>query len=268
VVDQLMSKLILPRRKVLLAAPSIIGLAKSSLAAWPGSGRIYPQSVCDPSFSLVTLLCHFDGTNGQTTFTDNSNTANTLTAVSATVDTATPKFGTGAGNFTTIAASRIGTGNNASFAPGSGQFTWEAWGYATSFNASTGVYVLFGNYAGSTLLTFDVAFVNGSFGLNYSLNGTSSLAVQAAFTPTLSTWVAYAVDRDASNVVRVYVNGAVVASATVSGAINSTIAQFWIGNDGNINRNFPGELDEMRFTKGLARYAGAYTPATAAFPNC
>jgi hypothetical protein len=30
---------------------------------------------------------------------------------------------------------------------------------------------------------------------------------------------------------------------------------------------FFGQLDDLRITKGVARYAGAFTPPTAAFPN-
>jgi hypothetical protein len=40
-----------------------------------------------------------------------------------------------------------------------------------------------------------------------------------------------------------------------------------IGNDGNLTRGFIGQIDEVRITKGVARYAGAFTPPTAAFPN-
>jgi len=38
-----------------------------------------------------------------------------------------------------------------------------------------------------------------------------------------------------------------------------------IGNDGNLNRGFIGQLDDVRITKGVARYAGAFTPPTGPF---
>jgi hypothetical protein len=61
----------------------------------------------DPHFSSVTLLCHFDGTNGSTSFTDSSASGHTLTSANgANVTTSSPKFGTGSGDFT-IATSNV-----------------------------------------------------------------------------------------------------------------------------------------------------------------
>jgi hypothetical protein len=38
-----------------------------------------------------------------------------------------------------------------------------------------------------------------------------------------------------------------------------------MGNDSGLARSFPGNLDEIRVTKGTARYGGAFTPPTAPF---
>ena len=40
-----------------------------------------------------------------------------------------------------------------------------------------------------------------------------------------------------------------------------------VGNDGNATRGLTGQIDEVRITKGGARYGGAFTPTTASFPN-
>jgi len=40
-----------------------------------------------------------------------------------------------------------------------------------------------------------------------------------------------------------------------------------VGNDGTNNRGFPGQLDDIRITKGIARYAGTITAPTEAFPD-
>src|SRR5260370_9174439 len=85
----------------------------------------------DPSFSHVGLLIHADGTNGSTSFPDSSNSGHSTAFVqAASVSTANPKFGTGAGAFVTN--SYISFLDSADWHFGSGQFTVEAWGYVTS----------------------------------------------------------------------------------------------------------------------------------------
>lgn len=68
----------------------------------------------------VVLLCHFNGTNGSTAFTDTWG-GHTLTSFGgAVVNTAAPKFGTGAGDFTASGTAFIGTGNAVDFELGGG----------------------------------------------------------------------------------------------------------------------------------------------------
>lgn len=58
------------------------------------------SAATDPDFASVRLLLHMDGTNGSTTFTDNSPTPKTVTANgNVQVSTTTPKFGSGAALF-------------------------------------------------------------------------------------------------------------------------------------------------------------------------
>ena len=215
----------------------------------------------------MVLLCHFDGTNGQTTFTDNSPVANTLTATAVTVATAQQKFGTGSGIFSGGGTSQISTGASTPFKFGTGHFTIEVWGYATSA-PSPGVFSLIGNFAASTGLGWEFYFNAGFLTFSWSPNGTTPITTEnVSYAPTLNTWVAYAVDYDGSNV-RLYANGAVLSAPGVNPSIfTGTQNNFIIGNDEVASREWPGYLDEIRVTSGVARYAGAYTPATAAFPN-
>lgn len=216
----------------------------------------------DPFFNSVVLLCHFDGTNGQTTFTDNSNSAHALTANNgAQVATSNPKFGTGS------LLNQIGPSSSVS-CPAStdfsfpGQFTVEGWGFATSFSSSLGL-VLISTWAHAWYLGF-----NGAQGLVflYSTDGSNVLHVGAPYTPALNTWIFFAADRDASNVIRVYANGAVIASGTETNALWYSGDILRIGND-NGSDGWPGNIDDIRVTKGVARYGGAFTPPTVPFPN-
>lgn len=67
-----------------------------------------------------------------------------------------------------------------------------------------------------------------------------------------------------------YLNGVIVASSTTHRTINPSGAVLSIGGDGNTtNFNFNGWIDEVRITKGVARYASdaGFTVPTAAFPR-
>ena len=223
----------------------------------------------DPYFSDVVLLCHFDGANGSTSFTDTSSLHHTLTPASNTkVTTTSPKFGTGCGDFSFNTAQYINTptGAAADFHFGSGQFTVEGWGYFTSAPGS-GIFGVLTQFGGSTNLGWFLGMVSGSLAFYYSTTGTDNPNVGAAYTPALNTWIHLAADRDASNVLRVYAAGVVKASATVSSTIFASTQACMIGNDQGLARAFPGHLDDVRITKGIARYGGAFTPPTAAFPD-
>lgn len=215
----------------------------------------------------VVLLCHCDGTNGSTSFTDSSSYSHALVSPSglAVVNTAAPKFSTGAADFTAGAAASINTNNSADFNFGTGQFTIEAWAYFTSTPSSVhGVVTKFG---GSSNLGWFFGMVNGAFNFHYSTNGSDNNIIGATFAPTLNTWYHLAADRDAANVIRVYVNGSIIASATAAVAFYASSRNCIVGNDENGSRNMPGRLDDVRVNVGVAYYGGAFTPPTTSLGN-
>jgi hypothetical protein len=214
----------------------------------------------------VVLLCHFDGTAGSTAFWDASGYGHALTPSSVTVSTTAPKFGTGAGDFTSATAGRnIDTGAATEFRLGSGQFTVESWCYVTA--ALGGVeHDIVAQWGGSSNLGWALGWdASGNLAFYYSPDGATNPFVGTAYTPTLNTWIHIAADRDASNVVRVYVNGVVIASATVTATIFPSTQTFMIGNNHNLDRAYTGYLDEVRVITGRAMYGGAFTPPTAPF---
>jgi hypothetical protein len=215
----------------------------------------------------VVLLCHCDGTNGSTTFTDTSLSLHTLTPTSCTVSTTSPKFGTGSADFTANSAARINIsgGSTADFCPSAGAFTVEMWAYFTS--APSGAQVMAGDFGASNNLGWNFQMVGAALYFVYSTTGLDSPSVNVAYTPTLNTWIHLAVDRDASHVLRLYANGAVLTSSTVSSTIFAATRPYHIGNDDNLNRAFPGRLDEVRITMGQAQYGGAFTPPSAPFAD-
>ena len=212
----------------------------------------------------IVLLCHCDGTSGSTGFVDTSGFGHVLTPANVTVDTATPKFGSGCAKFTGSNAA-LTVDNPAAFNLGSQQFTIEAWAYFTV--APSGVQAVAAQFGGSSNLGWFFGTVNGPLAFYYSTGGTDNPNVGGAASPALNSWVHLAVDRDSSNVIRVYANGGIVASATVSAGIFPSSRACIIGNDENLSRAFPGKLDEVQIDVGLARYAGPFTPPVAPFSD-
>src|SRR5690349_13368437 len=86
------------------------------------------SGIVNAPFSDVVLLCGFEGSDGSTTFTDESTAANSGTFVgTAQIDTAQFKFGSSSYYQTTTSTSAITIPNSANFAFGAGDFTIEAW---------------------------------------------------------------------------------------------------------------------------------------------
>ena len=80
-------------------------------------------------------------------------------------------------------------------------------------------------------------------------------------------WHHIAITRDASNLVRVFQDGVQVATrTTASGDASATGWVFgWITSVAA--KPYTGKLDEIRFTKGVCRYASNFTPPADPFPD-
>lgn len=209
----------------------------------------------DPDFASVGALLHLDGTNGGGSFPDVK--GNTWTASTVTTTTAHSKFGTASADFTTAGA-RLLTGSAAWFDFAAGNFTIEAW--CKKSTGGTGDEHIFDAWPGRFLFRYR----NGSPQLFVAGVGSPLLSFTASISST--DFVHVAIVRN-GNVWTVYFDGVSVASTTTSGTISSTADDFVIGNSGTGSDTFGGYIDEVRVTKGVARYTAAFTPPTAAFPD-
>lgn len=230
----------------------------------------------DPSFSSTVLLLSGDGANASTTFTDQSFKArgNATVVDGAQVRTANPKFGTGSIRFDGN-ADGLAFADSADWNMGSGAFTIETWAlFDTAFIENT-----------QSLIAQWATPSQRSFGLQYSGAGATNtlnflassagtavdLNVSFNWTPTADTWYHIAADRS-GNVFRLYLDGTMVATATEPMSLKDSTEVLRLGYtfSGGVAASFlKGELDEVRITKGVARYASdsGYTVPTAAFPR-
>ena len=233
------------------------------------SWTITPQTKVpvDPNISQVSLLLHGNGTNGSTTITDNSPTPNTVTAVGdAQISTA---IADPFGNTTKGVLAFDGTGDRLSIPAASlfnfenNNFTVEAWIYP---NAIAQVKAVVSNYANSASVSGWGIFVNNTgivTGQFYS--GSSATNVNSTNPITASNWVHVAFVRN-SNLFTIYLNGVGGTSLSSSVTLNNSSNLLLIGSEGGA-ANWNGYIDDLRITKGVARYTSNFTPPAAPFPD-
>jgi hypothetical protein len=245
----------------------MLGASKAGLlGAAAGGGS-------DPYFANVSLLLHADGADASTTFTDSSSNGLTVTAlISAQIDTAQFKFGGASGLFSG-SGDGLTVANNAVFAMGSGDFTLEAFARFSSL-PSSGNYNIFiakGNFSGSQRsYIWGIYNDAGSYKmfLGYTTTGTSfTLTYSTAISLSTNTWYHFALSVE-STTGRYFADGVQYGSVTLSGALFAGTDDLYIATrDASTTQDFLGWLDELRITKGVARYTTGFTPPSAAFPN-
>ena len=218
----------------------------------------------DAYYPQVAALLHFDGVNGSTTITDNSK--NVLTVASnngAVISTAQSKFG-GSSVFLDGTDDYVTVADNTGFDFGAGDFTIEYWEYRTS--SGTQSPILSRNTISSTL--YLVGWYEPSTIKFYaSSNGSSWDVAEGVSMGTLTTnvWKHYAVTRN-GNTFRTFENGIQISTFTSAATFSTGSGSLQIGKYSTYYFK-GGYIDEMRITKGYARYTGNFTPSTTAFSN-
>jgi hypothetical protein len=212
----------------------------------------------DQYYNSCSLLLHFDGTNGSTTITDNSKNNFTVTAANgAVISTAQSKFG-GASVFFDGTNDYVSIPNNAEFNFTSGTFTVELWAY---FSSVSGQRVLVTNYQDVTN-GWVLQLLNGVVNVNLSGNGQDIIGTTTISTDT---WYHIAVSGTAGSY-KLFLNGVQEGSTYTGGTTLTSTSALTIGQIVS-SGYFVGYIDELRITKGVARYTGNFTPQTSAFPN-
>ena len=205
----------------------------------------------------VSLLLHGDGTNGSTTIVDSSPSARTVTAVGdAKISTVQSKFGgtsiafDGTGDYLTVPYD-----NQLDLT--SGNFTIEAWVWRNVSAVNQGI---FATRTGSS----GVIFVIDANKLGCSVIG--ALSVFSSVDVPTEQWSHVAGTRDAG-VTRVFIDGTLRGSVTNAATGTPGTACAVGARDSAGNNPFNGYIDELRVTKGIARYTANFTPPTAPFPD-
>jgi hypothetical protein len=232
------------------------------------STLVNPYRFGSSDFPNVSLLVGADST-----ITDESSYARALTAVgNAAVTTSQQKYGAGSMTFDG-AGDRVKSPGTTELSFAADPFTVEAWCrflVKTNSQAICGVW----HNAGTVGLDCWFFWISGGI-LQFRMQvGTTNFDYGAAFVPTLGQWYHLAASRDLT-AMRVFRDGTAISTTTESprnmNVIVNVVSPFMIGAVGDTNNfasfDFNGQIDELRITKGIARYTSNFTPPTSAFPR-
>jgi hypothetical protein len=207
----------------------------------------------------TVLLLHMDGADTSTTFTDSSDFAHTVTpGGNAQVDTSAFKFGTGSAQFDASGDYLLLDGSS-DFEFGTGDFTIDFWAYNTTSSFRVA-------YDGEPLGGGSGVYPRIYFNNNTPVYDTSDGSVEI-FNNTVSQNVFHhiAVVRS-SGETTLYVNGVAQGTATDTNNYGNGASRPVIGASGDaLTSSWSGRIDELRVSKGIARWIANFTPPSAAY---
>jgi len=217
---------------------------------------VYTAAFTPPTAPVSTGTVLLNFTNGG--IYDNAEISVLETVGNAQVSTSVVKFGTGSmyfdgsGDYLTGVPSPVN-------ALGGGNFTVEAWIYLLGYNGGWAIYSQLYSYTSPTAVLF---YINASGNLKLNINGSETDFGSIS----LNTWHHVALVRSGSTITG-YVDG--TSGGSTSNSTNFSDQYLVIGRTAfSTASNYAyGYIDDLRITKGYARYTSNFTPPTAAFPN-
>ena len=218
----------------------------------------------DSNYANVSLLLHLDGSSNATGLVDSSPNHYTVSAFgNAGVAATAARYGS-AGLALDGSQGTYATAPSAALDLGANDFTVEAW---VRLNAYGNWATLIGNYGNGGARGIEILTGgNGLLHMRWSQDGSSDTAsLSHSDLLALNTWAHVAAVRQGTSL-RIFLNGVPSAAATVNGAIFTSSTPVNIGrtpDTGSGVWHLNGAVDEVRITKGVARYTAAFTPPTA-----
>ena len=230
----------------------------------------------DPYWDDVVLLLKGEGSDGSTNIIDSSVNNHPMTVHgNAQISTAQSVYPDGSSMYFD------GTNSYLSLSPpteifdlgiNNKPFTFETWVYSDFFTTRA-VFSAGGGHPGwNTTNGHQFLFFQEYQNKMYVqwFNGSSASTLDFPLSAiSMNAWqhlcIVYGTDR----YVRVYVNGSLVVSSTGprTFAKPSLSNRVHVGESPSLGNLFNGYIDELRVTKGVARYTANFTPPTAPFPT-
>jgi hypothetical protein len=192
------------------------------------------------------------------------------TVGNAQISTSVVKYGSGSMSFN--GSSCLTVPNSSLFSLGNGDFTFELWAYVTQQNSNQ-YYYFFGKRPSTGSQNYLALGVRNNVAVLAFATGTSGAWGSLTFgniSVSLSTWTHFALSRSGSNV-NVFVNGVkdTGASIVTSASVVDNTNPFYVGTGTtDVGGEFyVGNIDDLRITRGYARYTANFTPPTQELPG-
>lgn len=218
-------------------------------------------TVGDTHFSKVTAMFNFDGSDTATTTTglDSSNKNLTLSYSSGDqLSNTQTKFGA----TSLYVADNVTISSSDGFNMGTGDFTIEAWYYFTSFSNSFGHY---DQWAGGSTGAGNVQMWNSTSAqgkIKWYYDGASNFT--SSTTMSTGQWYHVAYVRE-SGTLKIYFNGTVDSTTQSYSSQFGKTGTVYLGDQHAGGGSAPQYyIDDLRVTKGLARYTSSFTAPTTA----
>jgi len=223
--------------------------------------KTFGSTAGDDQFAKVTALFNFDGSDGDTTTSglDSSNKNLTVSYSSGDqLSNTQKKFGA----TSLYVADNVALSSSDGFNMGTGDFTIEAWYYFTSFSNSFGHY---DQWAGSSTGVGNVQMWNSTSAqgkIKWYYNGNSNFT--SSTTMSTGQWYHVAYVRE-SGTLKMYFNGTVDSNTQSYSSQFGKTGTVYLGDQHAGGGGAPQYyIDDLRVTKGLARYTSNFTAPTTA----
>jgi hypothetical protein len=224
------------------------------------SGIYYPPSMCfmprqSPISAIASTGLLLAGTNAAAIDTIQQSPA--ATVGNATVSISRSKFGGSSMYFPGTTSDYISIADSPNNQLRLEDFTIEGWFYRTSGTGTLAYLATKGN-PGTT------GWAIGVSATNVLLFTDTSTTYNGSTTISLNTWYHCALTRSGTTY-RLFLNGNLETTQTITSDYNQTTALL-VGTAPAASP-FAGYIDDLRITKGYARYTAAFTPPATGFPT-
>lgn len=215
--------------------------------------------------AYTKLMLHMDGSDGSTTFTDEI--GNSVSAVGdAQIDTAQSVFGgasglfDGAGDYLTVPDSadwQLDGGSNTNL--------WTI-DLRVRFTATGGDHGFAGQYVdGNNFWRFIRNSSVGGIQFRQKAGGSNTIDLSWTWSHSANTWYHIALVKQGTTGYKFFVDGTQVGSAqTDVTPLNDIASPLYIGSHPT-GYDLTGWMDEVRVSKGIARWTGNFTPPSSAY---
>ena len=194
---------------------------------------------------------------------DRSGINNLDTVGNAQIDTAVKKYGSGSIEFDGSGDYLLFPSSEA-FGYSTGDFTLECWVYKDA-NPSADAGIIEQRPA-STNGNYPMLGLNSSGQLFYYVNAAYKISASASTALSNQAWDHVAYVRSGGNLGTLYINGTSVGTwVDTTNYVSTTPLR--IGEHAFSAAQFNGFIDDLRITKGVARYTSSFTPPTDALPK-